>query len=152
MSATNLTTEPTTAAATIEGLAGRVAALERSARRWRAAAGAVALLAVVVVGMGADGDGADVPQVVKARAFVVVGENGEPVGGFGARESHAVIECRAVQARTFQVANQSDPTGKAIAILGPSTDNDSSAVLELKSNGMVSVLSGGSDKIEVVKE
>ena len=152
MSATNLTNEPTTASATIEGLAGRVAALERSARRWRAAAGAVALLAVVVVGMGADGDGADVPQVVKARAFVVVGENGDPVGGFGARENHAVIECLAVRASTFEVADRSNPTNKAIAILGSRADDNASGILDLRSNGMASILEGGSDKVEVVKE
>ena len=92
MSATNLTNEPTTAAATIEGLAGRVAALERSARRWRAAAGAVALLAVVVVGMGAAGDGdsgAGMANTVKARAFIVVDDEGNATGVFGTTKTGA---------------------------------------------------------------
>ncbi|MBL9090315.1 MAG: hypothetical protein JNL96_03775 [Planctomycetaceae bacterium] len=152
MSATNLTNEPTTAAATIEGLAGRVAALERSARRWRAAAGAVALLAVVVVGMGAAGDGdsgAGMANTVKARAFIVVDDEGNATGVFGTTKTGASIKCQAVWAKSIEATNND---GKTIAILGQSESDDSSAILELRSNGMASILEGGSDKVEVVKE
>ena len=102
--------------------------------------------------MGAAGDGADVPQVVKARAFVVVDEDGAPAGIFASSGNGALMKCQAVRANTFEVSSRTDAQRPPIALLGNSDSDDSSAILELRSNGMASILEGGSDKVEVVKE
>lgn len=56
----------------------RLAKLERSVKRWKFAA-----VCLLVVGLCGAGYNATVPDEIRARAFVVEGYNGEPVGVFG---------------------------------------------------------------------
>ena len=70
----------------------RLAALEASARRWRAAAVVMGLALTAVVGVGA----ADVavPELVKARAFQVVDAGGRVIGSIGEKDGGGFIDLR----------------------------------------------------------
>ena len=60
----------------------RLAALERSARRWRAATFCVAALAGAATMLGAQEKDADVREEVRARKFVLVAPDGTDLGAW----------------------------------------------------------------------
>ena len=92
----------------------RLAAIEKSNRRWKWSAAALGLGLLVITTVAADKPSDAVPDVVYARKFVAINERGEPVAFMGHAKNVGMVSVADPEGALLFVASATD-SGHGVA-------------------------------------